>query len=455
MCSSGFGKNGPAKTLHSGEVGNASAHDRTAFADQRTAGASPRARPADANGEKVGVWMIGACGAVGSTVALGIASLHKRLIATTGLVTELPPFQDVELVDPGSIVVGGHEVRTNTFRDTLAELHTRSDLFRPSVIHECASHLDRMQANIKAGTLCGSDATNEKLADRSGLTVERCPAEAVERLTADIIDFRRNHQLDRVVVVNVASSEPRPQEQAAHAQFAKLQEALAKPASTVLPPSSIYALAAIEARCPYVNFTPSFGVNPPAIQERAKQLGVPFMGNDGKTGETLLKSVIAPMFAMRNLSVLSWIGHNILGNRDGAALQDPQIRASKLRAKNKAISQVVNDSTTTHVSIEYAPSLDDRKVAWDFIHFEGFLGTKMSLQFTWQGCDSALAAPLIIDLVRLAAVYDQSGCGGAMRHLSCFFKDPIGVEDPSLFAQWEMLVNHVQSDVRAPAVEPA
>ena len=86
------------------------------------------------------------------------------------------------------------------------------------------------------------------------------------------------------------------------------------------------------------------------------------MGNDGKTGETLLKSVIAPMFAMRNLSVLSWIGHNILGNRDGAALQDPQIRASKLRAKNKAISQVVNDSTTTHVSIEYAPSLDDRKV---------------------------------------------------------------------------------------------
>ena len=79
----------------------------------------------------------------------------------------------------------------------------------------------------------------------------------------------------------------------------------------------------------------------------------------------------------------------------------------------------------------------------------------MSLQFTWQGCDSALAAPLIIDLVRLAAVYDQSGCGGAMRHLSCFFKDPIGVEDPNLFAQWEMLVNHVQSDVRAPAVEPA
>ena len=455
MYSNGFDKSGSSKTVHGDEVESVPAHDRAAFVDQHTAGASPRARPADANGEKVGVWMIGACGAVGSTVVLGIASLHKRLIAATGLVSELPPFQDVGLVDPGAIVVGGHEVRTDTFRDTLADLHTRSDLFRPSVIHGCASHLDRAQANIKAGTLCGADATKGKLADRSGLVVERCPAEAVERLAADIIDFRRNHQLDRVVVVNVASSEPRPAERAAHARFAKLRKALAKPGSTVIPPSAIYALAAIEARCPYINFTPSFGVNAPAIQERAKQLGVPFMGNDGKTGETLVKSVIAPMFAMRNLSVLSWIGHNILGNRDGAALQDPRIRASKLSSKNKAVAQVVNDSTTTHVSIEYAPSLDDRKVAWDFIHFEGFLGTKMSLQFTWQGCDSVLAAPLVIDLVRLAALHDRSGRGGAMRHLSCFFKDPIGVEDPNLFAQWEMLVSHVQSEVRARAVGSA
>ena len=401
--------------------------------------------------QSVGLWMIGACGAVGSTVALGLAALRKGIVDATGMVSELPSFKHTGLVDPGSLVVGGHEVRSETFSDTVHELHARADLFDQSVMDRCASVLQRMQTHIKTGTLYGSDSTNRKLATRPGLNRERCPAAAIERIAADITDFRRRERLDQVIVVYVASSEPPPPQKAAHASYAKLEKALAKPGSTVLPSSSIYALAAVEARCPFINFTPSLGISAPAIQQRAMQLDVPFMGNDGKTGETLVKSILAPMFAMRNLPVLTWIGHNILGNRDGVVLQDPRIRASKLRSKNKAVKAALAPSSTSLVSIEYAPSLDDRKVAWDFIHFKGFLGTKMSMQFTWQGCDSALAAPLIIDLVRFAALHARSGRGGPMRHLACFFKDPIDVEEQNLFLQWQMLLTHVPSRIRSHA----
>lgn len=412
----------------------------------RTPSAAPRR-------EKIGLWMIGACGAVGSTVALGIAALRNGLTDTTGLVSELPPFTSAELVDPRTLVIGGHEVRAVTLCDTVNDLNKRADLFDQSVIRRCARQLRSAQRDIKSGTLVGTAPADLKSADRPGLSYERCPADAIERLAADITEFRRRRRLDRVIVVHVASSEPRAPRKAAHAQYKALQRALARAGSRVLPSSSIYALAAIEARCPFINFTPSLGIDVPAIQQRAKQLDVPYMGNDGKTGETLVKSVLAPMFAMRNLSVLSWVGYNVLGNRDGAALQDPQVRASKLRSKDKAVSQVVGPSTTTRVSIEYVPSLDDRKVAWDFVHFKGFLDTKMSLQFTWQGCDSALAAPLVIDLARLAALHARSGRGGAMRHLACFFKDPIGVEDQSLSSQWDLLMNSIHTKVSLCAVE--
>jgi myo-inositol-1-phosphate synthase len=167
------------------------------------------------------------------------------------------------------------------------------------------------------------------------------------------------------------------------------------------------------------------------------------MGRDGKTGETLVKSVLAPMFALRNLKVLSWVGQNILGNRDGAILRDPRTRQSKTAAKDRIVSRIVGGKPTTHVSIDYVPSLDDWKVAWDFIHFEGFLGTKMSMQFTWQGCDSMLAAPLIIDLARFAALAHARGKTGPLRHLAFFFKDPMEVAEHDLGTQWRRLIECV------------
>jgi myo-inositol-1-phosphate synthase len=167
------------------------------------------------------------------------------------------------------------------------------------------------------------------------------------------------------------------------------------------------------------------------------------MGRDGKTGETLLKSALAPMFRHRALRVLSWDGHNILGNNDGAVLSDPAVKAAKLRTKDSVAAKALGYDVDTTVSIQHVPSLDDWKIAWDHVHFEGFLGVKMSLQFTWQGCDSILAAPLVIDLARLAEFHARSGQAGVMSHLACFFKRPMGCDEAGLPAQIDMLARYV------------
>jgi len=393
--------------------------------------------------EKVGLWLIGACGGVGSTVALGIAAMNRKLTDSIGLVSVLPPFSQLDLVQPGTIVVGGHDIRSETLLSAVQNMHKKANLFDEKMIKSCAGQLRSMQRNIRPGTLYGTTAVIKKLAGRTKIPHERTPSRVLDRLQTDIEDFRNRHKLDVVVVINVASSEPPTPKSTVHSQYAKLKRALSRSGSQVLSSSSLYALAAIEAGCPYINFTPSTGINIKAIQERAKQNGGLYMGNDGKTGETLVKSVLAPMFAMRNLNVLSWIGQNILGNRDGEILKDPTIKTAKIISKDKTVSQIMGKSPMTHVSINYVPSLDDWKVAWDFIHFEGFLGTKMSMQFIWQGSDSILAAPLIIDLVRLSVLEYRNGCSGPMKHLGYFFKDPIGVKDHNLYLQWQTLVDHV------------
>jgi myo-inositol-1-phosphate synthase len=217
--------------------------------------------------------------------------------------------------------------------------------------------------------------------------------------------------------------------------LAALRQAAEAGDATALPPSAWYAFAAIEAGFPFVNFTPSAGAALPALIALAEQRRVPLSGQDGKTGETLVKSVLARMFAVRNLRVLSWVGHNILGNRDGLVLSDPATRASKLRTKDRVVGDILGYAPQTRTTIEYVESVDDWKTAWDHVHFEGFLGVRMTMQFTWQGCDSALAAPLVLDLARLAALAQRRGEAGPLRHLAAFFKSPLGVTEHDLARQ--------------------
>jgi myo-inositol-1-phosphate synthase len=170
------------------------------------------------------------------------------------------------------------------------------------------------------------------------------------------------------------------------------------------------------------------------------------MGKDGKTGETLVKTTLAPMFRDRNLRVLSWYGYNLLGNRDGLVLENPDHGAGKLRSKDRALRSLLGRTELrSKVQIDYVPSLDDWKTAWDFVHFQGFLGAKMSLQFTWQGCDSALAAPLVLDLARFADRALREGEGGPMTWLASFFKDPLEAGEHGFGAQFEALRRYARS----------
>jgi myo-inositol-1-phosphate synthase len=394
---------------------------------------------------RVGLWLIGAFGGVGSTATLGLAALRRGLIDGTSLVTALPLFDGLDLDQPAWFVVGGHDIRRTSYRQAIGELHQRSNVFDARVIEACLSDLDRWTENVRPGTILNSGATIARLADLPGVHQAATARAAIARIQADLQAFRGAHHLDQVVVVSVASTEPPFALGDMHASLERLVPALEEHHQPVLPASSLYAWAALDLGFPYINFTPSLGASFPAIQQLAVQHGAVFGGQDGKTGETLLKTVLAPMFARRNLHILSWVGHNILGNRDGLVLDDPQNKASKIRTKDQVVAQMVGYEPQTHVSIEYIESLDDWKTAWDHIHFRGFLGVKMSLQFTWQGCDSLLAAPLVLDLARLALLAQRRGEVGVLLHLACFFKSPLGVPENDFFKQFALLEDYVQA----------
>jgi len=151
------------------------------------------------------------------------------------------------------------------------------------------------------------------------------------------------------------------------------------------------------------------------------------------------------MFAARNLEVMSWVGHNIFGNMDGKVLDDPRNKAAKVRSKDHLLASILGYPPQTHVSIEYIRSLGDWKTAWDHVHFRGFLGTPMTFQFTWQGCDSILAAPLVIDLVRLTERAWRRGEQGVLRGLAPFFKSPLGVDEQDFSKQCAMLDAWIES----------
>jgi myo-inositol-1-phosphate synthase len=390
---------------------------------------------------RVGIWFIGACGGVASTAALGLAALRRGLIDATSLTTALPLFAGVDLDQPAQFTVGGHDIRRTSYREAVQELHQQSGLFDNDFVSACLPELDEWTANVRPGTVLGAGPTIAGLADLPQAQRVNSARAAVERVQTDLQEFRDKHRLQQVVVVNVASTEPPFETGEAHASVDRLQAALKKrpPVQPVLPASSLYAWAALDLGLPYLNFTPSLGASFPAAQELALQKQTVNGGKDGKTGETLMKTVLAPMFAQRNLQVLSWVGHNIFGNRDGVVLDDPRNKESKVRTKDQVITQILGYKPQSLVSIEYIPSLGDWKTAWDHIHFKGFLGVKMSLQFTWQGCDSILAAPLVLDVARLALLSQRRGEVGLLKHLACFFKSPMGVEENDFFKQFRMI----------------
>jgi myo-inositol-1-phosphate synthase len=391
---------------------------------------------------RVGLWLIGAYGGVGSTTAVGLAALARGLTPTTGMVTALPQFASVPFDSPATFVVGGHDIRKGSFETSAAELHARSNVISESILAAVQGELAAWSKNVQHGIVFRPDDATARLADRSDVRHAPTPKTAIEWIRADLRVFQTTHKLDLVVVLNCASTEP-PVEISAAFQNLKDFDALLERADAPVPASTLYAFAALASKFPFVNLTPSLGATFPAGEAFAQACGVPHLGQDAKTGETLMKSVLAPLFARRNLKVLSWVGHNILGNRDGQVLSDPLNKASKVKSKDALLGELLGYRPQTLVSIEYVESLDDWKTAWDHIHFEGFLGTKMMLQFTWQGCDSLLAAPLVIDLARLALLAQRRGEAGAFLPAACFFKSPLRCGEHDFGKQFALLEQYL------------
>ncbi|MGW3462386.1 inositol-3-phosphate synthase [Streptomyces olivaceoviridis] len=359
-----------------------------------------------ARSPRVGVWLIGARGSVATTVVAGCAALTAGLHRPTGLVTEGPAFAGSGLPALSSLVFGGHDT-TDCPLPKRAEQLAAGGVLPPGLPTAVAAELAAADRDIRTGgPLPGDTRTAEEL---------------IAAFTEDLRDFVRRHGLARAVVVNLASTEPAA-------------------TGTSLPPSSLYAAAALRAGCPYVNFTPSTGLHHPALAGLAASSGLPYAGRDGKTGQTLLRSALGPMFAQRALDVRAWSGTNLLGGGDGAALADPAAAAAKNAGKERVLADTLGTVPEGEVHIDDVPALGDWKTAWDHIAFDGFLGTRMVLQTIWQGCDSALAAPLVLDLARLTARAHETGRAGPLTALSFYFKDPMGTAPAALADQYTALL---------------
>jgi myo-inositol-1-phosphate synthase len=389
---------------------------------------------------RIGLWLIGARGGVAATATLGLVALKTQRIGTCGLVSALDEFGSLDFAPWEAFVVGGHEIRDGSLSDSLLRLCNESRVLDPSLIEACREELAEVDRRIRVGSLAQCGATIAGFAGKSAAEHRTESAQqAVRRLQRDLREFQEAAGAAKVIVVNLASTEPNSDGCQLPNRWEELARLLEGTSTTALPASSLYAIAALDLGMPYVNFTPSLGSSPPAIQELALLRGACHAGQDGKTGETLLKSVLAPMFAARNLEILSWVGHNILGNMDGQALADPVNKQAKIKGKDGLLGEILGYEPQSLVTIEYIRSLGDWKTAWDHVHFRGFMGTPMVLQFTWQGCDSLLAAPLVLDLVRFVELSSRRGETGVLSHLGSFFKRPLGLADHDFSRQFSLL----------------
>ncbi len=412
-------------------------------------------------GPKTGVWLVGACGAVATLTVVGARAVARGLRKPVGLLTETPRFEGLDLPPVGELVFGGHEIRDTDLHCAAREFGERAGILDPALLHVLAEDLAAVDREIRPGHVVNPSPAVEEL----GLSprVATCDGESspnardiVRSIQADVAAFQERNKLDVVVVVNVSSTEPPHQLPIEYADLDAFERMLDEDAPRRgLTAGVLHAYAALDAGHPFINFTPSPGSTIPALRTLALKRGVPHMGSDGKTGETLVKTALAPLFAGRALRVLSWEGYNMLGNRDGYVLNDPDAQKSKTLSKDRALREILRDDDThTRVTIDYVPSLDDWKVAWDYIHFEGFLGARMSMQFTWQGNDSALAAPLVLDLARLAAFAASQGESGLMKHTAAYFKSPAGVDEQVFVKQLQALETYAEEHPHGGAQAP-
>jgi len=396
------------------------------------------------------IWLVGMYGIVATTAMVGAKAIEKGIIENTGLVSELPQFDALKEIAPLNVEFGGHEIRSldkNAYEATLFhwKLNRHFDRF---ILEEVKEEMSSYKATMGTALNCGTGVkefkkvdTVETLEDK-GYTLE----EIVDKIMSDMKKFSNDED---TVVINVASTEPKidlhPEY---HATLDGFERMIAENKKEYATASMLYAYSALKLRLPYGNFTPSPGSSIPALKELAIKNRVPHAGQDGKTGETLVKTTLAPMFAYRNLKVLGWMGYNILGDFDGMVLNHRDNKESKIISKDKVLERTLGYHPYTLTEIQFFPSLVDNKTAFDFIHYAGFLGTRMKFYFIWDAIDAIVAAPLVIDIARFLTLAKKSGISGVVKEMAFFFKSPLETKVYNTHEQYVMLRRWYKSLVK-------
>ena len=398
---------------------------------------------------RLGVLMPG-MGAVATTFVAGVELVKKGLAEPVGSLTQLgairlgkrtedrvPKIKDfVPLAGPGDLVFGGWDA----FPDDAYEAAKVAGVLEKDhlgAVREELEEIEPFPAVFDQRYVARLEARHAK--SYGSLR------EAAEQVREDIRTFKERHGLERAVMVNCASTEAYLQPQDAHFTVEKFEEAL-DASDPAISPAMVYAYAAIMEGVPYANGAPSLAVDVPALTELANERAVPIAGKDFKTGQTFMKTIIAPGLKARMLGLKGWYSTNILGNRDGEVLDDAASLKSKEVSKLSVLNYILQpdlypelyEDITHVVKINYYPPRGDAKEGWDNIDIFGWLGYPMQIKINFLARDSILAAPIVLDLALFLDLAQRAGMGGIQEWLSFYFKSPMVL--PELYPEHDLFI---------------
>ena len=363
---------------------------------------------------RLGVLVVGLGGAVASTAVAGMEMLRAGSNDLAGLplasvgAQGLTPYRNIHFA--------GWDLRGDDLASAVRE-HRVLDREQTEMVEDALSAMKPWPA-VGSRDFCKNvDGTNK---------IGGGHRDAVNQIREDIRTYRETSGMRNVVMVNLASVERWPDIKLEVLQSSAAFERGLDSNDPAISPAMLYAYAAIVEGVPYGNFTPSLAADIPALTRLADERGVPVAGKDGKTGQTFIKTVLAPAFRSRSLYVEGWFSTNILGNRDGLALDNADSLRSKLNTKGSVLEDILGYPVEDHlVNIQYYKPRGDNKEAWDNIDLVGFMGQKMQMKVNFLCRDSILAAPLVIEIARVLDLAKQRGKGGIQEQLGIFFKAPM------------------------------
>lgn len=375
---------------------------------------------------------------VGSLTQLGTIRLGKRTEDRNPKISELVPLANLE-----DIEFGGWDV----FPDNALEAARRARVLE-------TEHLDAVADELKAVAPMKAAFYPEYVKRLSGTHVKEAPSkyEMVEQLRADIRRFKQERNVDRVVAVWCGSTETFLQQTPVHQTIASFEEGLRK-SDPNINNTLLYVWACLKEGVPFANGAPNLGVDIPAVHELARETNTPIAGRDFKTGQTLMKTVIAPGLKARLLGLNGWYSTNILGNRDGEVLDDPANFKTKENSKLGVLDSILEpakhpglyDDYFHKVRIDYYPPRGDAKEGWDNIDLFGWMGYPMQIKIDFLCRDSILAAPIVLDLALFLDLAKRAGFRGIQEWLGFYFKAPMAAEglqvEHDLFVQQSKLKN--------------